>query len=111
MGTEVATTAGAASSTWEPRGSPSPGGDAGLPPPQPVLSLGGRLIHALCCSNCDLNAACGSNQLGLHLPLWMLLWGSCQKTAKPFASEANLLPHPGSPKGRASLYLTTGVVS
>lgn len=40
MGTEVTTTAGAASSTWEPRG--SPGGDAGLPAPQPVLSLGGR---------------------------------------------------------------------
>lgn len=39
----------------------------------------------LCCSNCDLDAARSSDQRGVHLPLWMLLRGSSQKTAKPFA--------------------------
>lgn len=43
-----------------------------------------RLIHTLLLL-CDLDAALGSGQLGVHLPLWMALWGSSQKTAKPFA--------------------------
>lgn len=83
MGTEVTTTAGATSSTWEPRG--SPGGDAGLPSTAACAWSGRTPVSFTLLLLCDLDAAHGSGQLGVHLPLWMALWGSSHKTAKPFA--------------------------